>query len=434
MSDAQAFNFLSRPRLSHRSISDLSPLVESHSFEGDSNGWPGQEHGHGNGMSNRSGSRLRGMKIASGGLTTTGSRLPFSPLLPMPPARCGTEEEMMDLANCDGGDSTPKPLTSETVSSLASRRQARRVASENTVPDRRASANDHLAVNPKVLRVDTRAASVRACINMPRSAGMIRSYSMPVATQVEYEAQKRIMALGSSCPDSSSGLGAYSANTSWWSYGWPASGGGTPRLERRPSISVPPLEAVTMLSSPSPKSKVRQLSPRLMPRSPRAGRSPLGLMSTNLPAREQQQPSPRASLSKSGKPSGPEGDVPFDDTARFDMEIVDQELEVIHEKNENWSGGGHFTDCGEDDYFSVRKDSTGTSDAGSDEARTPRASSPSLPMRSNASQSMSLGLDLGRHDGGKSQANAVIEDDEVFGDFSFIHPDHLAPPSPFPIF
>ncbi|KAI3476995.1 hypothetical protein L1887_61425 [Cichorium endivia] len=219
---------LSRPSLGHRSISEQAPLYEPSSAA-------------------HVGSRLRGSKATSGSVTQNGSHLPFSPLLPLPPVvdikLHEAEREFADdeqAENCAPHMFPGHHRPPVGPSALATRRQARRGVSEGFAalhPHQVAGNRAGLGAQPAVLtpggkgalRLDIAAAADSKSQQACRSAGMIRSYSMPVATQDEHDEQQRIMALGLSP------IGRYAANPAWWQYGWPSPGGVNHRhLHRAP--------------------------------------------------------------------------------------------------------------------------------------------------------------------------------------------------------
>ncbi|EPQ29953.1 uncharacterized protein PFL1_02625 [Pseudozyma flocculosa PF-1] len=346
-----------RPRLGHRSISDMSPLV-------DPSNDPAPKKHQANVLPGLAGTRVRVQNDAvSGAQLKDGTRAPFTPLLPMPPA-AGTKD-MADLSflfrgNQDSGNSTPKADTAGS-NTLASRRQAKRGASEGICPSCMntlqacATFGGPSCGSRRPLHVDTKTAAEqhgRLQPPAPRSAGMIRSYSMPVATQQEHEEQNRIMALGVSP------VGKYVANPSWWSYGFASPGGAPLNLERRPSMGPAPHERVLAPSRTVAQPSRQRSSPSSSPKGKGALSSPRNL--------------PRA----------------------------------------------------------------GTSDAGSEEALTPRASSPNPYARTG-----SLGLDFGadvvgaghRHFGSplkQATAAGVGHGGDDLGELDFIHPDHLQPLPP----
>ncbi|SPO37266.1 uncharacterized protein PSFLO_02738 [Pseudozyma flocculosa] len=444
-----------RPRLGHRSISDMSPLV-------DPSNDPAPKKHQANVLPGLAGTRVRVQNDAvSGAQLKDGTRAPFTPLLPMPPA-AGTKD-MADLSflfrgNQDSGNSTPKADTAGS-NTLASRRQAKRGASEGICPSCMntlqacATFGGPSCGSRRPLHVDTKTAAEqhgRLQPPAPRSAGMIRSYSMPVATQQEHEEQNRIMALGVSP------VGKYVANPSWWSYGFASPGGAPLNLERRPSMGPAPHERVLAPSrtvaqpsrqrsspSSSPKGKGALSSPRNLPRSPKASRSPLGSLSLNLAPLEQ-----RGQRRASGAGAGAAATssplaakrAPLRDersptrSPASQRGSIDRAIDSLSARLDLCGADGDVDM--DEDYFSPRKGSAGTSDAGSEEALTPRASSPNPYARTG-----SLGLDFGadvvgaghRHFGSplkQATAAGVGHGGDDLGELDFIHPDHLQPLPP----
>ncbi len=418
---------LSRPSLGHRSISEQAPLYDPSSTA-------------------HAGSRLRGSKATSGSVTKTGSHLPFSPLLPLPPVvdikLHEAERELADdeqAENCAPNMFPGHHRPSVGPSALATRRQARRGVSEGFAalhPHQLAGNRAGLAVQPAVLtpggkgalRLDIAAAADTKALQACRSAGMIRSYSMPVATQDEHDEQQRIMALGLSP------IGRYAANPAWWQYGWPSPGGVNHRhLHRAPvpemlgqrrgsaqsklaAVVAPAMGPSPRSSSPvsprpssrsskthsscSPKSKSKHLpaihqqtfsraaaaasagASSSASSSPKVGRSPLSMISTNLPAVEPHAPEPAE--------------------AAFDIE-----MDALNQRFAQWSREAAPGIGLDEDYFNLAHDGgvldarfqpAGAGSDSSDEARTPRAASPRLHAKP------SLLLDT----------------------LDFVHPDHLA--------
>ena len=239
---------MARPSLGHRSISEQAPLYDPSANP-------------------HSGSRLRGSKVVSGAHTATGSQLPFSPLLPLPPVST-LKVPMLHTELVDGEQTenvAPHSFLGHqhgpvSPSALATRRQARRGVSEGFAlhshqmkPNRTAvSPHPASALGPRTaLRLDIAAASDLSSLPAPsKSAGMIRSYSLPVATQEEHEEQQRIMALGLSP------VGRYAANPAWWQYGWPSPGGINHRHLHRQGPAAPEFVGERRRSSQSRLSAV----------------------------------------------------------------------------------------------------------------------------------------------------------------------------------
>lgn len=491
----------------------------------------------------QSGSRLRGSKAVSGALMATGAQLPYSPLLPLPPpstskpnfshpAQMGAEESENEAPFSSLGQHG-HPAS---PSALAARRLARRgvsegfpFPSEQPTPNRTGvlpSAVAHLG--PKAaLRLDTAAASdLSGKSAASRSAGMIRSYSLPVATQAEHDEQQRIMALGLSP------VSRHAVNPSWWQYGWPSPGGinhrhvhhapaapvpefvGQRRRSSQSKLSSSPLTPIAdsgaepaagsppapsssqATSRPSSRSsKTRSsCSPKIKNKhlpsihqhtfqnasasssssssstsssrrssassSPKMGRSPLSIMSINLPAVDQQQ------REKSQKTLG-DAMLDEDDDEDDDDESIDDaatttpaeaafdiEMDALNQRFAEWSRSqamatpsaraSHAVEPSvqqhQDDYFNLVHDDHlqqpssflgvvgGGSDT-SDEARTPRASSP-RPLSKTAlyhhdHQQMQQQQQPHLIDVIHADPSAFAQNDRWSGSFDFIHPDHL---------
>ncbi|SYW81569.1 uncharacterized protein UHO2_00093 [Ustilago hordei] len=470
---------MSRPSLGHRSISEQAPLYNPSTNP-------------------HSGSHLRASKAASGAQIATGSVLPHSPWLPLPPASNSKHStlsvdviDVEQIENFAPGQHRA-PLSS---ASLASRRQARRGLSEgfSLHTNQHKSSRMAMAISaasalgPKsALRLDIAATADHFSAAASKSAGMIRGYSMPVATQEEHDEQQRIMALGLSP------VGHYAANPAWWQYGWSSPGGvnhrhlqrqnGAPEFvsERQPSsqsklatvmaAASTPAGPSPMSSSPlttrpsshaskthsscSPKMKNKHLpsihqhtfqntSSRSASSSPKIGRSPLSMISVNLPAVDQQlQQQQEQALSKSVHDTI----SPINNAFEIEMDALSQRFEqwsrsqALSTLRESRSDDQLSATANEDeDYFNLCHDEpqdnlvrggadlgflvrvTGGSDT-SDEARTPRASSP-RPLSKTALQYHNL-EHLATH---KDDAqHSFAETNRWSANFDFIHPDHLA--------
>ncbi|KAJ9478619.1 hypothetical protein PHBOTO_002129 [Pseudozyma hubeiensis] len=471
---------MSRPSLGHRSISEQAPLYDPSSAP-------------------HSGSRLRGSKATSGAHTSTGSQLPYSPLLPLPPASMSKLTsrlpDVLDVEQIENEEPTSKLAQH---GALAARRLTRRGVSDGfgipTHDNHRSRSSAVMASLPSALgpkaalRLNIPAPSERSAQQpASKSAGMIRSYSLPVATQEEHDEQQRILALGLSP------VGRYGGNTSWWQYGWQSPGGLNYRhvhrspavpdmpIQRRrssqsklstvmtpihaesvgavvapsatssaspPAVSKPSSRSSKTHSSCSPKMKTKHLpgihqhafqssATRSASSSPKMGRSPLSTISVNLPAADQQQEF--VDLQED------DGDDVIDDD---DADVVatpaeaafDIEMDALNQRFAEWSRSQAMATpsasaprpVDQDDYFNlVHDDQSGNASLGvgggsdtSDEARTPRASSP-RPLSKSA---------LYCHDQSHAQQHRVDDDDSHSlaqndrwsGSFDFIHPDHLA--------
>ncbi|SNX83672.1 uncharacterized protein MEPE_02379 [Melanopsichium pennsylvanicum] len=474
---ASQYTVMSRPSLGHRCISEQAPLCDPSANP-------------------LSGTHLRGAKTASGAPTCIGAQLPYSPLLPLPPASNSKFTKLRtELVDAEQSENLAPHHTlgqhcgPVSPSALASRRQARRGVSESLILHSQQMKHSRTAVvakppsalGPKsTLRLDISAASNLCGQPAVKSAGMIRSYSVPVATQEEYDEQQRIMALGVSSVD------RHAANSSWWQYGWPSPGGVNHRhVHRVPAPAVPeflgesrpssqtklstvitprPAEPSPNSGSPavsrpsgrnskthsscSPKMKSKHLPGIHQPTfqhsssrssassSPKLGRSPLSVISVNLPSFDQQQSHEQTSSSDEEDKSSV--DTPAE-TDAFDIE-----MDTLNQRFAEWSRYKTTSASpsfkvpqqmveneaqDEDDYFNLVHDHDhdheltchtflrlgGGSDT-SDEARTPRASSP-RPLSKAA-------LHLHNH-GSIMEAESGQETTRWSGSFDFIHPDHL---------
>ncbi|TKY87689.1 hypothetical protein EX895_003270 [Sporisorium graminicola] len=511
MSNSQS-GFLPRPSLSHRSISEQPPLYNSASAA-------------------HSGPRLRASKAVSGALTATGAKLPYSPLLPLPSATTSKLElshpqqvDVEQTENVEPFSIAAQHANLASPSALATRRLARQGVSEGSLfhsqqmkPNRSAmppSAASALGPKATALRVDIAAASdLSGQPAASRSAGMIRSYSLPVATQAEHDEQQRIMALGLSP------VSRYAANPSWWQYGWPSPGGINHRHVRHAPVaplpefvgqrrrssqsklsssltpiidcaaddaaavstsvlssqatSRPSSRSSKTRSSCSPKSKSKHLpsihqhtfqnasssSSRRssVSTSPKPGRSPLSLMSNNLPALDQQQGQAEYLVDEHDDDDDDDDDESVDGAATTPCEAAfDIEMDALNQRFAEWSrsqamstpcarapshklGSGSRDESSahqpqpqpqqqQEDYFNLVHDDQqpdiaflgvgGGSDT-SDEARTPRASSP-RPLSKAALYHHEHLLDVNT-----DSDPAFAQNDRWSGSFDFIHPDHL---------
>ncbi|PWZ01695.1 hypothetical protein BCV70DRAFT_199131 [Testicularia cyperi] len=436
---------MSRPTLGNRSISEQPPLADAAGTHG---------------ATAHAGSRLRGYNASSGATLGVGSRLPFSPLLPMPPA---PSESDLDAMAADASEQlTPMARSGDDTdrqqSNLASRRQARRGASDGfalTVNGPVPHIGSHLMPpsSRRPLRLDIQAASELHSMSQPKSAGMIRSYSLPVATQEEHEEQHRIMALGVSP------VGRYSNNPQWWQFGWPSPGGiNRPGFAeaRRPSQNILPLDRVIgtagSLASPSLSRMVSPCSSRRpsasssranssgrnstssnngtsggkvhSSSSPKMKTKHLPSISSTLPTSPRRSPLAAISVNNATQPQSqlqPPSQAPSHVQPPPAQDCIEVEMDALNQKFAEWrrSPSSAFAH-NQEDYFNHYQTSVsgGASDT-SDEAKTPRAASPSanLDPASSPFNQKSASLDLG------PSHHAPF-------DLSFIHPDHLSPLPP----
>lgn len=147
------------------------------------------------------------------------------------------------------------------------------------------------------------------------------------------------------------------------------------------------------------------------------GRSPLSTISINLPAIDQQLVDQEQASSDDEKS--------IDDTITPDEAAFDIEIDALNQRFAQWSEAQHEAQHVDEDYFNLVHDQPDSRVDGtlrvlegsdtSDEARTPRASSP-RPLSKSAL------FQLEQH-----QAHRQHEDHTRWeGNFDFIHPDHLA--------
>lgn len=156
-----------RPPLGVRATSDMAPLVnaEPNSSKGEIARGSHVVHG--------------GTRVTSGKRTALGGMAPFSPFLPLPPAP--TAEELRRQCSQDSR------MINQTISFGQKEAELEDESSQWLQPDiyqRRASSND-INEMPKPIDVENRKPTPNP------AAFMIRSYSMPVATQKDFDAQQR---------------------------------------------------------------------------------------------------------------------------------------------------------------------------------------------------------------------------------------------------
>ncbi|PWN35184.1 uncharacterized protein FA14DRAFT_154608 [Meira miltonrushii] len=164
-----------RPPLGARATSDMAPLVnaEPNSSKGEIARGSHVVHG--------------GIRVTSGTRTALGGVAPFSPFLPLPPAP--TAEELRRQCSQDGNQSSNGSKMINQMISLEQKQAEMEDASSHwlqppEIYQRRASSHD-INEMPKPAVVETRKPTPNP------AAFMIRSYSMPVATQKDFDAQQR---------------------------------------------------------------------------------------------------------------------------------------------------------------------------------------------------------------------------------------------------
>lgn len=172
---------LTRPALGCRAISDMAPLSSPKPDSANNEIGRGTRTTHG------------GARVVSGKPMALGGIAPFSPFLPMPPApknaaglfrhhdqrtSSGTfDDQSYDGASDDDDDDEPYVYPSSLMG-------------DATV--RRASSNDITAAAMMPAIPSTSSSSLKRSAPAKPAPFMIRSYSMPVATQTDYDAQQRV--------------------------------------------------------------------------------------------------------------------------------------------------------------------------------------------------------------------------------------------------
>ncbi|KDN40336.1 hypothetical protein K437DRAFT_189895 [Tilletiaria anomala UBC 951] len=248
-----------RLKLVGRSVSDFSPVCESDEWKESA---ASAQRAH-----------VGGIKVVSGGKLVTGGFAPFSPFLPLPPpptmdevtrhfsrtqntaTRCSSRSSYareLDSTprgkTCvDGGLSsgntvqrphTPEDYRSDQKEDLerpsSPSKHQRMIAEQHEKPNSAAmspassGSSSNTVTLPACEDVNTLAAASSSSVHtryprgsdmatrtQPRSACMLRSFSVPVATQAEFDHQSRLMSWGSTA--------LYDHNSSFWAAGWPSS-------------------------------------------------------------------------------------------------------------------------------------------------------------------------------------------------------------------
>lgn len=164
-----------RPPLGARATSDMAPLVnaEPNSSKGEIARGSHAVHG--------------GVRVASGKRTALGGIAPFSPFLPLPPAP--TADELRRQCSQDGNQSSKESeMMNQMIETEQKESENEDVSSQWLQPpeiyQRRASSHD-IEEMPRSKTVENHKPMVNP------AAFMIRSYSMPVATQRDFDAQQR---------------------------------------------------------------------------------------------------------------------------------------------------------------------------------------------------------------------------------------------------
>lgn len=238
----------SRPRLPGRAISDVHPLINE---EVNENASDQRVLGRGTHLA------FGGIKATSGAKLALGGRLPVSPFLPLPPAppaedikRQVTEQQLTPKARKDGKHDTHISIHLG-------------LPEGESQPCRRASSNG-------TEQQQTLASRKARQEQRGNAAHMIRSYSLPVATQKEFDMQRqrqcRWQGRGDFVPQQQ------------WSRGWPV-----------PSLQSSSGNGIERSCTTAPSMHPSGL--RQQPRSPRAPLSNIDLNSPSSP--------PRSSLASS---------------------------------------------------------------------------------------------------------------------------------------
>lgn len=162
-----------RPPLGARATSDMAPLVnvEPNATKGEIARGSHVVHG--------------GVRVSSGKKTALGGIAPFSPFLPLPPAP--TADELRRQCDQDGKNTSQGSQTINQIISMDQEEEGQETNQWLQSPEmyqRRASSHDINEMSHSI--------PVETCKPTPNPAAfMIRSYSMPVATQREFDAQRR---------------------------------------------------------------------------------------------------------------------------------------------------------------------------------------------------------------------------------------------------
>ncbi|PWN87437.1 hypothetical protein FA10DRAFT_304205 [Acaromyces ingoldii] len=247
----------SRPRLPGRAVSDVHPLVNAEAVEDSSD----RDLGRGTKLA------IGGGKVTSGAKLALGGRLPMSPFLPLPPAppaedlkRQANDEQLTPKGRKDGGDVHLNIHLGLPADSHAYRRASSNGTEQQQTHASRKARQEHIA----------------------NSAHMIRSYSMPVATQREFDVQRQRQWQG---------RGNFVAQHQW-AAGWPAAASlAESNSMERSCTSAPSMQQ----SSIRQQRQAHGGSPRVQPRSPRAPLSSLDLNPPSSPSRSSSSSSMRFS-------------------------------------------------------------------------------------------------------------------------------------------
>ncbi|CAO1635791.1 unnamed protein product [Sympodiomycopsis kandeliae] len=344
-----------RPKLQARAITELGPLVESSRKQGDD-----KDLGRGTqiciGKSN----------ITGGSQLPNGARVPVSPFLslPAPP----TAE---DLKRSQEADATPRvsPLTQRPLKNINS--------------FKRSTSNGQATMQ----KIKSRPS--------PPSSRMIRSISLPVATQKEFDEQCQAYAQRDQDVPVSP--------TSQWSKGWPTTPSFSARRQQRQQMSE---HHVGMRKPMLPLSMNRQMGSSSCGASPKTPTFPSPL----LPIHHEVAVDEDSTMTDA---------VATNDEEEIEMIRDDDSPESVLEWEEPSPQDSHGS------YFAP-KEHTGSSDSVntcsdgiSDGPATPRTAAP-------YEEASAMQTSLSKQQWAPHSRQDTI-DDELNG--SFIHPEHMTPPT-----
>lgn len=346
-----------RPKLQARAITEIGPLVEREGFQ------DAQDLGRGTHAAVGGGS-----KLAGGGRLPRGAWVPNSPFLPLPPAP--TEEELKQQEAA----TTPRvsPLTNRPIQPSA---KVGRSASNFAHPYRGKARS------------------------LPPSCGMIRSFSLPVATQKEFEQQRKLF---------EQGRDAGSSASSQWSSGWPMSPATSAIDHAQHTIEAQHMQGSPQRTPMSPLALNAQLSA-----DPQADSIKTVAFGGSILATHEETDADNADDTS---PPLRQGDGLFDD------ETTPASMYGMEELSPQVCDGSYFAPKS----FDVETTGNTTdrfnrspTESISDGPPTPRAGTPS-------DQVTSMKMSFSKQQWGSHVRNDTV-DDEVNG--GFIHPEHLAPPT-----
>lgn len=331
-SDRPKAKLPARPKMQARAISEMGPLYNP----------PSDDSSRDLGQGTRSSTGRS--KVKAGSRLPRGALAPLSPFLPMPPAPTSEELKARDAREREEGLRTPRP-------------------------------DDHHIIHKSSTIKGKPKASPQA--RLLQAQGMLRSYSTPVATQKEYDAQ---------CRAFDARIEAEGSDGLLISSGWPATTASfaAHREQRRhaaeAAASANALASASISTAMAPSASQHSHANKTR----RQGMSPLAVNATLLNS---------------------QGDVEDIEELRIDI----KDVSTFH----HHQGGENGDDA--ESYFGPPRFMNGEtpSPACSEGPATPKAIAP-----------MGLMPFSPISDGGKAAQGQDVFDD---GDF-LIHPDHLAPP------